>query len=278
MDSSIQEHNQHYAPGDVEGAVLAALSAQYGDDTPLTIEDLTAWDQFHSGGLEATHALMQRAKITASDRVLDVGGGFGGSARLMAHEIDCHVTVLDLTEAYCRIGEHLTARTNLTDRVEFRHGNALALPFDEASFDVVWTQHSSMNFADKAAQYAQIHRVLRPGGRLAQHEVTLGSGEALHYPVPWARSQAATFLEPPDKLRELATSAGFHELEWTDITDWTLEWFQGRQWAAQSAGAATSSLGLNLLLGSDAAVMGRNFFLNAQEGKIRVIQGVFERL
>ncbi len=276
MNSNHSEHDQHYAPGDVEGAVLAALSAQYGDDTPLTIEDLTAWDQFHSGGLEATHALMQRAKITASDRVLDVGGGFGGSARLLAHEIGCHVTVLDLTEAYCRIGEHLTARTNLTDRVEFRHGNALELPFEASSFDLVWTQHSSMNIADKAAQYAQIHRVLRPGGRLAQHEVSLGSGEALHYPVPWARSQDTTFLETQEKLREMAISAGFRELEWTDITDWTLDWFRGRGRAAQNV--ATSSLGLNLLLGSDAAAMGRNFFLNAQEGKIRVLQGVFERL
>ena len=118
--------------------------------------------------------------------MLDVGGGLGAPARLLAHEHGCRVTVLDLTEAYCRAGERLTAWTGLGDRVRFRHGDALALPFEDGSFDVAWLQHSSMNVADKGRLYAELRRVLRPGGWLALSEVVAGSGEAPHFPALWA--------------------------------------------------------------------------------------------
>src|SRR5215470_2857136 len=210
---------QHYTPDNA--AVEAVLSDLGKGTSTLTIADLAGSDQFHSGGLEATQLLMQRAGIKADDRVLDIGGAFGGPARVLAHEIGCHVTVIDLTEAYCRVGEKLTERTGLADRVTFQPGNALDLPFEAGSFDVVWTQHSSMNIADKEGLYRQIHRVLRAGGRLALHEVTAGSLEPLHFPVPFARTEATSFLLTQDVFRETVTTAGFREIEWADLTGWT---------------------------------------------------------
>lgn len=97
----------------------AALNAQGKDDSILTSTDLAGMDQFHTGGIQATHALAQQAMITADDCILDVGGGLGGPARLLAQEIGCHVTVLDLTEAYCCVGEKLTERAGLTDYMRF---------------------------------------------------------------------------------------------------------------------------------------------------------------
>lgn len=278
MDTSLTEHTQHYAPGTIDAAIQDALVALGKENSLLTLNDLEGVDQFHSGGIEATRALAQRAAITSSDRVLDVGGGLGGPARLLAQEIGCQVTVVDLISAYCRVGEYLTERANLSDRVQFHQGNALDLPFEDSSFDVVWTQHSSMNIADKARLYAQLHRVLRPGGRLALHEVTAGSGDALHFPVPWAHSDATSFLQSQDAFRETVAQAGFRELDWKDISNWTLAWFQDRQRGQQNAGAGTNSLGLHLLLGPDAGTMARNMARNAQEGRVRVVQGVFERI
>jgi len=55
------------------------------------------------------------------------------------------VTVADVTAEYCAVGETLTGWTHRTDRVSFVHASALDRPFDDASFDVVWTQHASMN-------------------------------------------------------------------------------------------------------------------------------------
>ena len=272
----IADVTKHYSP---EGAAVEAVLADLGKDTAiLSIADLAGSDQFHSGGLEATRLLIQRAGIKAEDRVLDIGGAFGGPARVLAHEIGCQVTVVDLVEDYCRVGQKLTERTGLTDRVTFQQGNALDLPFDAGSFDVVWTQHSSMNIANKAALYAQIHRVLRVGGRLALHEVTAGSGEPLHFPVPFAWTEATSFLLAPDTFRETVTKAGFGELAWADLTDWTTAWFHERQNVLQTSSVAANALGLIRLLGPDAGLMTRNFAINVQQGRVRAVQGVFERL
>ena len=278
MNSTPTEHTQHYAPGNIDAAVEATLAALGKENSLLSVTELAGIDQFHSGGVEATRMLAERARISASDRVLDVGGGLGGAARVLAEEIGCDVTVLDLTEAYCRVGEKLTERANLSDRVHFQHGNATDLPFKEGSFDVVWTQHSSMNIADKTRLYAQIHRVLQSGGRLALHEVIAGSGEPLHFPVPWARSESTSFLQPQAAFHAAIVNAGFREVEWQDLTEWTTAWFQERLKGQQNVPPSTSTLGLHLLVGPDVGIMSRNFALNAQEGRIHLIQGVFERI
>ena len=212
MTTPIRDVAQHYAPVDVAlDAVLTDLSSSYAR---LSTADLAGADQFHSGGTEATRLLAQRAAITAADHVLDVGGGFGGPARLLAEQVGCHVTVVDLTEGYLRVGEKLTERAGLADLVEFQQGNALDLPFADNRFDVVWTQHASMNIADKAGLYAQIHRVLRPGGRLALHDATLGSGERHSFRCPSPKPRPPAFscrqkhCEPRSSRRGFTNGSG----------------------------------------------------------------------
>jgi ubiquinone/menaquinone biosynthesis C-methylase UbiE len=151
-------------------------------------------------------------------RVLDVCGGLGDPARTLASEFDCAVEVLDLTEDFCRAGGVLTARTGLDGRVSFRHGNALEMPYPDAGFDEAWTQHSSMNIADKGRPYAEIHRVLRPDGRLAMHEMLAGPVSPIHFPVPWARDPSLSHLRLPGEARALLRETGFEGegLAWID--------------------------------------------------------------
>lgn len=230
--------DQHYGRADLAAAILAAVRAAGKDPDALTIDDLAPVDQFHTRGKAATLELARRAGLRAGERVLDVGGGIGGPARTLGSEFGCAVTVLDLTEEYCRTGEILTARTGLSDRVTFRHGSALNMPFADAHFAVVWAQHSSMNIADKERLYAEIFRVLRPGGRLALHEIMAGPAGPIHFPVPWARDPAISFLRPPEAVRALILGIGFKEIAWVDETTAALEWFQQRLAAAASAPGA----------------------------------------
>src|SRR5581483_11191714 len=239
-EQSADALNRHYGRPDLLEAILAAARAAGADPASLTPDDLAPVDQFHTRGKPATVELARLAGLSAGMQVLDVGGGLGGPARTLAAEFGCSVTVLDLTEAYVLTGEQLTARTGLSELVRHRHGSALALPFPDGSFDAAWTQHSSMNIADKARMYAEIRRVLRPGGSLALHEVLAGAGGEPHCPLPWAADPSLSFLRPPDEIRSLIAAAGFREVVWRDVTAPSHEFF-ARANARLAAGAARHS-------------------------------------
>ncbi len=274
MQEDDYEINQHYGRGDLGTTILAALQAAGKNPQRLTPDDLAPVDQFHTAGKQATLELMHLAALQAGMEVLDVGGGLGGAARLLAAEQRCKVTVLDLTQEYCQVGELLTARTGLSDRVSFQQGSALDMPFPDAHFDVVWTQHSSMNIADKARLYAEVRRVLRPAGRLAFHEIMAGPVQPIHFPVPWAHEPTISFLRPPEEVRALLIGSGFKEVSWVDTTAMSVTWFQQR---SAPQGSGTPLLGLHLLLGPRFGEMFGNQVRNLQEHRIAVIQAVFER-
>lgn len=264
----------HYADEARTARILEAVRAAGPDDNGVRPSDLAPLDQFHTGGAAATAALATLAGVEAGMHVLDVGGGLGGAARFLAATHGCRVTVLDVTEAYCEIGRMLTERTGLGDRVRFEVGDALAMPFPEGSFDRVWMQHSSMNIPDKAALFRAVSRVLRPGGRLALHEITAGPVSPAHFPVPWARSASASFLAAPEALRGLIARAGLRERVWEDVTAMSLAWFRQR---APDRSAGSPPLGLHLLLGEVFDAAFGNTLRNLEEGRVTVVQGVFER-
>jgi ubiquinone/menaquinone biosynthesis C-methylase UbiE len=195
-------------------AILDALVAAGKHLDTLTIDDLAPADQFHGGGKAATVRLAHLAGLAPGTRVLDVGGGLGGPARTLAVEFGCYVTVVDLTESYVQAAAMLTARLGLGDRVTHHVGNALALPFEPGAFDVVWTQNSGMNIADKEYLYRGFYRVLRPGGRLAFQEPMAGPVQPLIFPLMWARDAATNFLRTPGEMRPLIEAAGFRAHVW----------------------------------------------------------------
>jgi sarcosine/dimethylglycine N-methyltransferase len=210
---------EHWERDGLGSAILAALAESGKDIEALTVEDLAPADHFHGGGMPATERLARLAAPAAGTRVLDVGGGLGGPARMLAARYGCRVTVLDLTESYVRAGELLTERLRLHNSVDHRVGDALALPFPAGAFDMVWTQNSGMNIADKERLYTGFHRVLRPGGALAFQEPMAGPGGPPILPLMWARDVSQSFLRTPDEVRALLGAAGFRVRVWDDVTD-----------------------------------------------------------
>jgi len=253
----------------VAEAILAALTDRGLDLDALTPDLAAPVDQFHGGGKPVTERLAQLAVAAPDLRVLDVGGGFGGPARTLAVEFGCRVTSLDLTESYVRAARMLTARMRLDDRVIHEVGNALALPFPDGSFDLVWTQNSGMNIADKERLYAGFHRVLRPGGRLALQEPMAGPGAPVVYPVMWAHDASTSFLRPPAEMRAVIEQAGFRVLVWDDVTAETV---------GPSTGAAIPPHSIQRLVMGDAidAII-RAGHQNREEHRIVSIQAVCER-
>lgn len=278
MNEIDEQINRHYGWSGLMETIEEEIRRNGIEPTQVTVDELAPVDNYHWHRLAGTLALARVAAISAADTVLDVGGGIGGPARQLARRHGCHITVLDLTAEYCAVGETLTEWTHLEDNVSFVCANALAMPFPDASFDVVWTQHASMNIADKASLYTEMARVVRPGGRLAFFDVLAGPSQPIHFPVPWASDPSFSFLLTPQETRTRIAESGFRELAW--LTGDVLEAELDRADAEADASSSRPRAALNpgLLNGPDGPRMGANVGRNAAEGRILAALGVYERV
>jgi SAM-dependent methyltransferase len=259
----------HWSRTGLERRILDALAAAGKHPDALTIDDLAPADHFHTGGKKATDRLARTAQLRSGIRVLDVGGGLGGPARQLAVEHGCRVTVIDLTPSYVAAGEALTARLGLGDLVTHRQGDALALDVEDGSFDVLWTQNSGMNIADKERLYAGFARVLRPGRLLVLQEPMAGPVEPIVFPVMWARDARSSFLRTPDAMRAVIGAAGFSVRTWEDVTAELVP--------PASVAAMPEYSAARLVMGDALEEILRAQQRNREERRVVTIQAVLER-
>jgi ubiquinone/menaquinone biosynthesis C-methylase UbiE len=266
---------EHYTRCDLGEIILAALKQAGKDIDRLTPDDLAPVDEFHGGQRQATIRLADLVGLSGGERVLDIGSGIGGPSRFLASQYGCNVTGIDLTAEFCRVAVMLTRLTGLTGRVAYRQGNALDLPFDEMSFDIVWSQNASMNIADRDRLYAEMYRVLKPGGRLALQEIAAGEGGEPFYPVPWAREPSISFLLSAAETRAKLEAAGFRVITWRDTSQASLASSLAR--AQTAASGSLPALGIHLLIGRDWEAIAQNSARNLQEDRTRLFNAVLER-
>ncbi len=274
MSHSAQAVADHYKRRGLGDAILAALKAAGKEIEHLTPDDLAPVDEFHSGQRSATVRLAQLAGINGSERVLDVGCGIGGPARYLASTFGCQVTGLDLTAEFVAVAVMLAQRTGLADRVTYRQGDALDLPFAEASFDLVWSQNAAMNIVDRDRLYGEMRRVLKPSGRLAIQDVAAGPGGEPYYPTPWAKDKSISFLFTPQSTRETLERIGFRIVAWHDPSQEALEQFVARAKAVDSG--SLLPLGLHILIGPNFPTVSKNMLRNLQEQRIKLVNAVLE--
>jgi SAM-dependent methyltransferase len=271
MTDTIDRVRAHYdGPGLVD-RIKAALAPIAGEDQPLTVAQLAMLDQFHTRGILATGELAGAAGLTGADHVLDAGCGIGGPARYLASTFGCHVTGVDLSPSFVEAARYLTGRCGVADRVTFVEGDVLHLPVDDAAFDAVFLQHVAMNIADRAALYAEVRRVLKPGGRFATYDLVLKDGEVI-YPAPWARDLSTSFLLTAEETREALKTAGFAETVWRDDTQTALGWFK-----ANAANPWPAGLNLGVVMGAEFPAIAANLGRNIREGRLGVLSAVVTR-
>jgi arsenite methyltransferase len=155
-------------PLDLEGDPKACCARLYESDAALWLLD----GELHPGGERLTLRLAELAGIAPGKRVVDVACGTGASARLLARELGAETVGVDLGARAIERATRSAHAAGLADRARFVHGDAEALPLDDASFDVALSECSLCTFPDKQRAVAEMARVLRPGGTIAIADVT----------------------------------------------------------------------------------------------------------
>lgn len=266
VDQSIA---RHYTHGTLETAILDALKNAGKDPDKLSHGDLAAIDEFHIGGRQATTDLAAQIDLPRGARVLDVGCGIGGPARFFASERGWRIDGIDLTEEYVAVAERLTRRVGLGDLVSYRQASATTLPFPDATFDGAYMLHVGMNIADKKSVFAEVRRVLKPGGVFAIYDVMRENDDSFVYPVPWSSEPATNAIETAATYKTLLTGAGFTTVKERSRRDFAIEFFrQMRERMAEAQAKGGPPPGLPILMGSTAPQKVANMTALLQRGTI----------
>jgi SAM-dependent methyltransferase len=203
---------------------------------PSNAEQVGAWDG-NEGSFWADRArrfdealanchgpFLAAAALRADDRVLDVGCGTGQATRDAARTaVGGSALGVDLSTKMLALARNAAAQECL-ENVEFRHADAQIHPFETGAFDAVISRNGSMFFGDPIAAFRNIHRALRPDGRLTlltwqgmadnewltEFRAALAMGRTLPSPPPEAPSPFS--LSDPERVKTILGRAGFSDV------------------------------------------------------------------
>ena len=260
----------HYFVSELYNNILDKLKTIGVDLNNVKRTDLSSVDEFHVRGLEVSKELAQQ--ITSSNlKVLDVGCGLGGPARMLADEKNCVVTGLDLSQEFIETAKALSKLVNLDSNTTFLKGNALDLPFERNSFDIVWTQHVQMNISEKKKFYSEIFRVLKIGGKFLFYDIFKSSDNEINYPMPWASSEDLSHLINIVELEKILSSVGFNSFSKRNQTDAGLASI--KQMLSNIKEFGPPKMGLNVLMGKDTKQKILNAFNQFNQGDLKLWSG-----
>jgi SAM-dependent methyltransferase len=261
----------HYARGGLVEAIESGLHRMGKTVDTVTIDDLSAVDEFHIGGRKATQDLMDQLGIASGDHVLDVGCGLGGPARFVADRYKCEVSGIDLTPDYVEAGSRLCEWVGLSDRVKIRQASALALPFPDSTFSAAYMLHVGMNIDDKEGLCREVARVLRPASHFAVYDVMRTAEGELSYPVPWADRPELSAVGSPQRYKGALELAGFDILSERNRRDFALAYFADLKARAMAAGEP-APLGLHTLMGERRQDQIKNMIAGISTGIIAPVE------
>jgi SAM-dependent methyltransferase len=260
----------HWATDDVYASIVAALGKMGKPLDALTVEDLAPVDHFHARGFAGTVELADRLPVQSGQHLVDIGCGLGGPARYLARRFQCTVSGIDITEPFVVAANKLTALLRMEGQVRIELGDGQRLPYADAMFDGGYTDHVTMNVADRPKFFAEAFRVLKPGAFFAMTEHCLGPTGNPHHPVPWSDDGSGAYLVTPAETRSLLQQAGFEDIVVEDTGPKYLAGYKAA--VARAEKGALPPLGLHLLMGDSTIDKIRNAGRNIEEGRTHPIQ------
>lgn len=187
-----------------------------GEDIHIGLYDET--DDIREASRRTVDSMIARIGDVSGKRVVDLGSGYGGAARVLAGK-GARVTCLNLSKVENERNRKLNAAAGLDERIAVVDGSYDAMPFAEGSYDIAWSQDAILHAPDRAAVLDEVARVLKPGGLFVFHDPMQADGltdssalqpiyDRIHLPD----------LASIGFYREALRARGFEEVETDEMT------------------------------------------------------------
>ena len=254
---------EHYQGSNLYESIVDGLRKAGLNMDNLSPENLSAADEFHIGGTEATDFVCDKVGDFAGQKLLDVGCGIGGPARFISNRMGCEVVGVDLTPDFVRTGNLLTGLVSMTNAVTLMEGNAAELSFPPSSFDAAYMMHVGMNISDKRGTFKEVNRVLKDRGLFVIYDVMCLKEQQLTYPLPWASNKEGSAVDAPETYQSILEAEGFAVTEIDVKRDFAVGFFENMM---KKMEGGPPPLGLHLVMGSNTAVKVQNVHRQIVDG------------
>lgn len=173
---------------------------------------------------DASRRTVDRMASLVSDlsrgmRVLDIGSGYGGSARYLAKKAGCTVTCLNLSEVQNTRNREMNQSAGLQDAVEVLHGSFQEIPTEAAQFDLVWSQDAILHSGEREKVLREVDRVLKPGGRFVFTDPMQSDDCPVELLKPVLERIHLASMGSPGFYRQVAERLGWREEHWVDLSE-----------------------------------------------------------
>ena len=274
MENLNTKVEKHYLQEGLYENIIHRLREMDIDLKNVRRQDLSPVDEFHIRGAAVSKELASSIDLKSLE-VLDVGCGIGGPCRMLAEEFNCQATGIDLNSEFIRTATKLSELLSLGSTTKFVQGDALNLPFEDNSFDIVWTQHVQMNIDDKKRFYSEIFRVLRKGGYFLFYDILKKGDGEVTYPMPWANDSSISFLLKAAEKQSLLKELGFTKIQTTDQTSAGIDFLH--EMFEKLAELGPPKLGLNVVMSETTKPKLLNLFNHLKSEKLELRSGVFRK-
>ncbi len=194
--------------------------AEYHDNMVQMLELIWGEGYMAPGGPGNVARLFEGVE-TQGKRVLDLGCGIGGPALEMARTHGAHVVGVDLEQPLVERAQRAAQSQGLADRCQFQAVTPGPLPFADQTFDVVVSSGAVTQTADTAALFADLFRILKPGGWFSCYEWLRTDADYSDDMRHWFELEGLTYeMRTFDQYRELLAGAGFESVAVEDATAW----------------------------------------------------------
>lgn len=222
---------------DVHRIYNTLSSLGIGPDDPLTVAQLTPFDQYHYDGTDAVDLALDQLAVGPASHVLDIGSGIGGPARYIAATTGARVTALELQPDLDAVARDLTGRCALGEQVTHLCGDILdGTP--RGPFDGIISMLCMLHIPDKPRLFAACRAALKPGHAMYIEDFALGRPLSDAEAEILAHKVQSSDLPTPEAYRAHLAQAGFADITLTDVTQHWRAFSAARVQAARAGRAA----------------------------------------